>query len=385
MATLATQSRIAALTASFSVRAPASTGADLGAEQPHALDVGRLAAHVLGAHVDDALEAEQRAGGRRRDAVLAGAGLGDHPRLAHPLREQRLADRVVDLVGAGVGEVLALQVDARGRPARRAARPGRAASGGRRSRAAAASSSARKPASSRAVAQAAAELVERRDQHLGDEAARRRGRSAPRPPPRSRRLRRAGARSRGGGSPTASAEFARAANAAISAWSLTPGLGLDPAGDVDRERVARSRSPRRRCSGSRPPARISGHLGAAPREQLPVEALAGAARAPRRGGRRAGGSRCGRPRRPGCRRRCAPRSALITLHPVRRATSGRTRAPRRRAAGPSSAARPRPRAATSSRLGVDEHADDLELAPERGADLGRDRRVAAARAAARSG
>ena len=39
-------------------------GLDDGAHQLHPLDVRALAAHVLGAHVDDALEAEQRAGRR---------------------------------------------------------------------------------------------------------------------------------------------------------------------------------------------------------------------------------------------------------------------------------------------------------------------------------
>ena len=86
---------------------------DLGAEQPHPGDVERLPAGVLLAHVDDALEAEQRARGRGGDAVLAGAGLGDHPRLAHALGEQRLAEHVVDLVRAGVVEVLALEQDPR--------------------------------------------------------------------------------------------------------------------------------------------------------------------------------------------------------------------------------------------------------------------------------
>ena len=100
--TLVTQSRIASLMASFSVRLPASTPHDLGAEQPHAEDVQRLPRHVLGAHVDVALEPEQRAGGRRRHAVLSGAGLGDDAPLAHALGEQRLAERVVDLVRAGV-------------------------------------------------------------------------------------------------------------------------------------------------------------------------------------------------------------------------------------------------------------------------------------------
>ena len=56
----------------------------LGAEQAHPLDVRPLPAHVLGAHVDDALEPEAGAHRRRRDPVLAGAGLGDDPPLAEP-------------------------------------------------------------------------------------------------------------------------------------------------------------------------------------------------------------------------------------------------------------------------------------------------------------
>ena len=106
------QSRIASLVASFSVFVPKSTADDLGAEQVHPLDVGPLAAHVLLAHVDDAVEPEARADGCGGDAVLAGARLGDDPVLAEPAREHRLAERVVELVRAGVEEVLALQVDA---------------------------------------------------------------------------------------------------------------------------------------------------------------------------------------------------------------------------------------------------------------------------------
>src|SRR5256884_8041841 len=53
---------------------------------------------VLLAHVDGAVQAEQRAGGRGSHAVLAGPGLRDHPRLAHPLGQQHLAEHVVDLV-----------------------------------------------------------------------------------------------------------------------------------------------------------------------------------------------------------------------------------------------------------------------------------------------
>ena len=81
-------------------------------QQLHAHDVQRLAPHVLAAHVDDALEAQQRAGRRRRHPVLPRARLGHHAAFAHALGQQRLAERVVDLVGAGVRQVLALQQQA---------------------------------------------------------------------------------------------------------------------------------------------------------------------------------------------------------------------------------------------------------------------------------
>ena len=88
-------------------------GPHLGAQQPHPEHVQRLAADVLLAHVDDALLFEHRAHRRRSDAVLACAGLGDDPLLAHALRQQALAHGVVDLVRAGVRQVLALEVDLR--------------------------------------------------------------------------------------------------------------------------------------------------------------------------------------------------------------------------------------------------------------------------------
>ena len=86
-------------------------GPNLGAEQPHPLDVGALAADVLLAHVDDALEPEAGTDGRDGDAVLARACLGHDAPLAEPPREQRLPERVVELVRARVQQVLALEVE----------------------------------------------------------------------------------------------------------------------------------------------------------------------------------------------------------------------------------------------------------------------------------
>ena len=87
-------------------------GLDGGPQQPHAEDVEGLAAHVLGAHVDDALQPEAGAHRGSGDAMLAGAGFGDDALLTHAQGQQALAQGVVDLVGAGVVEVFALQPDA---------------------------------------------------------------------------------------------------------------------------------------------------------------------------------------------------------------------------------------------------------------------------------
>ena len=56
--------------------------------------------------------------------MLAGSGLRDHPRLAHPPGQQHLAEHVVDLVRPGVGQILPLEQH--GAPAGLLAEPFRA-------------------------------------------------------------------------------------------------------------------------------------------------------------------------------------------------------------------------------------------------------------------
>ena len=83
------------------------------AEQLHAVDVDLLALDVGRAHVHHAFQAQPRGDGGAGHAVLAGAGLGDDAGLAHAAGQQGLADGVVDLVRAGVVQILALEQDAR--------------------------------------------------------------------------------------------------------------------------------------------------------------------------------------------------------------------------------------------------------------------------------
>ena len=84
-------------------------GVHLGAQQFHAPDIGGLALHILAAHVDDAIHAQTRGGRRRGHAVLSRAGFRHQGRLAHVFRQQGLAQGIVDLVRAGMQQILALE------------------------------------------------------------------------------------------------------------------------------------------------------------------------------------------------------------------------------------------------------------------------------------
>ena len=84
---------------------------DLRAEQAHAVHVERLTLGVLHAHEHHALHAHESGSGRGRYTVLTGAGFRDQTGLAHLFRQQCLTEHVVDLMGAGVVQILALEVD----------------------------------------------------------------------------------------------------------------------------------------------------------------------------------------------------------------------------------------------------------------------------------
>ena len=99
-------------------RAPRLHRHDLGAEQLHAPHVERLALDVDRAHVDGAAQAEQRGRGRGRRR-RAGPRRSPRSRAACPCGASAgLAEHVVDLVRAGVGEVFALQQHAHAEPLR---------------------------------------------------------------------------------------------------------------------------------------------------------------------------------------------------------------------------------------------------------------------------
>ena len=140
-------------------------------EQLHDEHVERLALDVDGAHVHVGRKTKLGRHRRGRNAVLPGAGLGDQTLLAHASRQERLTHGVVDLVRAGVVRIFPLnrqryvrhvaQVTLgsveRRRPPDEIAQDGVVLAPER---------SVRKCGRHFAV-----QLVERRDQHFGNEAA----------------------------------------------------------------------------------------------------------------------------------------------------------------------------------------------------------------------
>jgi hypothetical protein len=102
--------------------------------------------------------------------VLAGSGLGDHLRLAHVPGQERLAEHIVDLVGAGVGQVLAFEQEAHPEPVGEAA-----ALGHRRGPSGVAAEQGGELGPERVggpgLPKGGLEVVEGGDERLGDEAA----------------------------------------------------------------------------------------------------------------------------------------------------------------------------------------------------------------------
>src|SRR5271157_3742142 len=103
---------MASLMASFSVREPDSTPRT-SAPSNRMRKTFSSCRRMSSVPMYHTFHPKQRAHGRRGDAVLAGASLGNDAMLAHAAGQQRLSDAVVDLVRAGVQQVFALEVDPR--------------------------------------------------------------------------------------------------------------------------------------------------------------------------------------------------------------------------------------------------------------------------------
>ena len=84
---------------------------DIGAKQLHAGHIRSLFGDVDLSHVDVALEPEISCSGRQGDSVLPCPGLRDQLLFAHIFSQETFTHAVVELVGAGVVEVLAFEID----------------------------------------------------------------------------------------------------------------------------------------------------------------------------------------------------------------------------------------------------------------------------------
>ena len=97
----------------FKGAAPGAHRYDFSAEQFHAKHIWLLALYILRAHKHYTRQVKTRTNRRCSDAMLARTGLGNDAGLAHALGEQNLAQAIIDLMRAGVVELIALKIDFR--------------------------------------------------------------------------------------------------------------------------------------------------------------------------------------------------------------------------------------------------------------------------------
>ena len=84
---------------------------NLGAKQFHAEHVRLLPLDISLAHEHDTFQTETSANGGRGNAMLTGTRFGNDARLAHAFGQQDLTEAIVDLVRAGVIQLIALEID----------------------------------------------------------------------------------------------------------------------------------------------------------------------------------------------------------------------------------------------------------------------------------
>ena len=86
-------------------------GKYLGAQHAHAFHVDVLTLHIQCTHIHTAGHIHQCAHGGSGHSVLSGTGLGYDALLSHAPCKQYLPDGIVYLVGTGVVQILALEVE----------------------------------------------------------------------------------------------------------------------------------------------------------------------------------------------------------------------------------------------------------------------------------
>lgn len=104
---------MASFNASFSVFEPEFDRYDRCTEKFHPVNILCLTLDILTPHVNMAFQTETGTDRRRCHTVLPGTGFRDDAFLAHPFRQKRLTDDIIDLVGSRMVQIFPFQINLR--------------------------------------------------------------------------------------------------------------------------------------------------------------------------------------------------------------------------------------------------------------------------------